>query len=393
MKILLLCEYYGRLGGSEHYLLSVAEELEKLGHRIAVACGVAMAGAPAGNGRSVYPLSEVMAPSGLSPEASKRVNSLLDSEDPEVIYAHNVPNSAVLEAFAARVPVVRYVHDHRLFCPAGDKVLRGKKKACDRPCGCDCLIQAYLGRCLPRNPFAAIPRIRAKLAEMAVSRGLPAAVAGGYMRECLIDNGFEAARITVLPYFCPAGEEPVEGDYLLFAGRIYWQKGLRVLLEAMHRIPGARLKVAGVGPDLESCRAYVRSAGLEPRVEFLGMLSPERMRSTYAACLALAVPSIWPEPFGIVGIEAMAAAKPVVAFDVGGVRDWLVDGENGYVVRSMDIQGLAARLEEILSCAGTRRRMGARGRDIWAARFTREKHMEGLMDLLGSAGAGNAHRC
>ena len=378
MKILLLCEYYCRLGGSEHYILSVSEELEKLGHRIAVVYGEEMGGAPSMTGRNVYKLLEIMGPGGLAPGTSGRIHHILDLEKPDVIYAHNVPNSSVLAAFASCAPIVRYVHDHRLFCPAGDKVLRGRNKACDHPCGVDCLIQAYVGRCLPRNPFVTGPLIRAKLAEMEVSRGIPIAVASGYMRDCLVYNGFDAGRITVLPYFCPGGEESAEGDYLLFAGRIYWQKGLRLLLEAMNLIPGARLKVAGVGPDLEPCKEYARAAGLEGKVEFLGLLSPADLRSAYASCLALAVPSIWPEPFGIIGIEAMAAAKPVVAFDVGGVREWLTDGENGYVVRPLDVRGFAACLGELVSSVRTRRSMRARGREIWAARFTIEHHMAGL---------------
>jgi glycosyltransferase involved in cell wall biosynthesis len=385
MKILLLCEYYCRLGGSEHYILNVSEELEKRGHRIAVVYGEEMGSAPSMTGRNVYKLPEITSRAGLVPGTSDRIRAILDSEKPEVIYAHNVPNSAVLAGFAAGAAIVRYVHDHRLFCPAGDKVLRGRNNTCSHPCGVDCLVQAYVGGCMPRNPFVTVPRIRAKLAEMEVSRGIPIAVASGYMRDCLVFNGFDAKRITLLPYFCPGGAESAEGDYLLFAGRIYWQKGLRSLLEAMKLLPGVRLKVAGVGPDLEPCRQYIRAAGLEGRVEFLGLLSPADLRSVYAACLALAVPSIWPEPFGIIGIEAMAAAKPVVAFDVGGVREWLADGENGHVVKPLDVIGFAARLRELVSSVGTRRSMGARGREIWAARFRIEHHMAGLRELLESA--------
>ena len=354
MKILMLCEYYCPLGGSEHYILSVSEELEKLGHRIAVVYGEDMGGAPLVTGRSVYRVPEIMSPGDFVTETSRRIDNILDSEKPDVIYAHNIPNYKVLAAFAACAPIVRYIHDHRLFCPAGDKVLRGRNQACEHPCGVDCLIQAYVGRCLPRNPWVAVPRIRAKLAEMGASRGIPVAVASGYMRDCLVCNGFDLESITVLPYFCPAGEEAKEGNYLLFAGRIYWQKGLRLLLEAMGLIPDVRLKVAGAGPDLEPCKEYTRAIGLADRVEFLGLLSPADLRKAYASCLALSVPSIWPEPFGIIGIEAMAAAKPVVAFDVGGVPEWLTDGENGYAVRPLDRRGLAARLVELVSSVRTR---------------------------------------
>jgi len=80
-----------------------------------------------------------------------------------------------------------------------------------------------------------------------------------------------------------------------------------------------------------------------------------------------------------------------VAFDVGGVREWLTDGENGYVVRPLDGRGFAACLGELVSSVRTRRSMGARGREIWAARFTMDKHMESLLGLLGSSRGKNAH--
>lgn len=392
MKILQICEYYCRLGGTEHYVLGVSDELERLGHRVAVVYGEDLARALSVAGRNVYRLPGIMGRGGLAPGALSQIRDICGSERPDVIYAHNVANPAVLAAFAGLAPLVRYVHDHRLFCPAGSKLLRAKNKGCGYPCGVNCLIQAYAGRCLPRNPFVTVRRIRAKLAEMEASRGIPLIVASGYVKECLVQNGFDPARITVLPYFCAPGTETAEGDFLLFAGRIIPHKGLSGLLKLMPRLPaGIRLKAAGEGPELEACRRLAEELGLSGRVDFLGLIEPEALGRLYSACLALAIPSIWDEPFGIVGIEAMAAGRPVAAFRSGGIPDWLEDGVNGFLVPAGDWDALGERLGRLAGDAALRWRLGAAGREIWAGRFTAERHMERLLGIFEAAGGKNAH--
>jgi glycosyltransferase involved in cell wall biosynthesis len=68
--------------------------------------------------------------------------------------------------------------------------------------------------------------------------------------------------------------------------------------------------------------------------------------------------SLWPEPFGMAGPEAMRYGLPVVAFDAGGIREWLTDGENGYLIPWKNVDLFAARLEQLLRDKELARRLG-----------------------------------
>jgi glycosyltransferase involved in cell wall biosynthesis len=79
------------------------------------------------------------------------------------------------------------------------------------------------------------------------------------------------------------------------------------------------------------------------------------------------------------GPEAMAYGKPVVAFDVGGVRDWLVHGVNGLLVPRGDTAGLATAITELLTSSELRAQLGAAARDYVTERFSRKLHMNRLV--------------
>jgi glycosyltransferase involved in cell wall biosynthesis len=204
------------------------------------------------------------------------------------------------------------------------------------------------------------------------------------MRNCLAANGFASESIEVLPYYCrsAAGAEP-EGKYVLFAGRVIRQKGIPELLAAAAHFPeGVGLLVAGEGEYSGEARALAERSGLGGRVRFLGRLSPEELGARYAGCLVVAVPSTWGEPFGIIGIEAMANGKPVVAFDVGGIGEWLKDGRNGFLVPRGDAMALAGKISLLCGDRQLRLRFGQEGRRMHEERFTKETHLKRLTDIL-----------
>jgi glycosyltransferase involved in cell wall biosynthesis len=116
---------------------------------------------------------------------------------------------------------------------------------------------------------------------------------------------------------------------VLFVGRLVPEKGTDRLLEIVSRFVGLTLTVAGDGPERPRLEGLARDLGIAGRVEFLGAVARDRIGALYRACRAVAVPSLWPEPFGIIGLEAMAAGRPVVAFRTGGIPEWLEDGVNG----------------------------------------------------------------
>jgi glycosyltransferase involved in cell wall biosynthesis len=154
-----------------------------------------------------------------------------------------------------------------------------------------------------------------------------------------------------------------EGDPVVgFIGRLVPQKGLTYLLAAAEvlqiRYPNIRFVIVGDGPLGKEMKAATVSFG-NNRCLFLGERSD--VPSLLALFDVLAVPSDW-EPFGIVNLEAMAAAKPVVAFDVDGIPEAIVHGKTGLLVPHRDSRALASAIAQLLDDAPLRRRMGAAGR-------------------------------
>jgi glycosyltransferase involved in cell wall biosynthesis len=173
------------------------------------------------------------------------------------------------------------------------------------------------------------------------------------------------------------------GDFLVGnVGRLAPQKGQRHLVAAMpmlfERVPTAHLVIAGSG-DLEPfLRDLALQAGVAERVHVLG---PRRdVPQLMHALDVFAMPSIW-EGFGIVLLEAMAAARPIVATRVATIPEVVADGETGVLVPPGDAPALAEALASLWAQPDLARRMGEAGRERLRRSFSLEK-MVGDTELL-----------
>lgn len=192
-------------------------------------------------------------------------------------------------------------------------------------------------------------------------------------------------RVEVVPFGIEARpwiriEARRDGPFL-FLGRLVGYKGLHVLLEAMRRVPQADLVIVGEGPLEEDLREEIRGADLARRVSMVGRLEMPDLVRLMERARALVLPSIdTSETFGLVQLEAMAAAVPVIATDLPtGVREVCVPGRTGTLVRPGDVDGLAAALREFEADAGLRERLGQGGRERFRKEYTRERMIDQLV--------------
>lgn len=184
-------------------------------------------------------------------------------------------------------------------------------------------------------------------------------------RARVVYNGIAAgAADHVVPFshLCP---------YVLAIGRHVPQKGFDVLLRALadlrDRGQPCDLILAGDGPEHPALRALADDLRLT-KVLFVGRVDHARAMSLFAGCTVFVLPSRH-EPFGIVNLEAMAHARPIVASRVGGVPEIVADDENGLLVPPGDSPALADALGRLLADEGLRQRLGHAGRER-AAGFT-----------------------
>lgn len=131
---------------------------------------------------------------------------------------------------------------------------------------------------------------------------------------------------------------------VLNVGRVVREKGAHVLVEAapraLSRVPEAKFVIAGMGPELDALRHRVRDLGLSHRVLLPGFLDDDTRDRLYVTADVAVFPSLY-EPFGIVALEAMAARTPVVASEVGGLREVVRHGETGITIYPGDPESCA----------------------------------------------------
>jgi glycogen(starch) synthase len=165
------------------------------------------------------------------------------------------------------------------------------------------------------------------------------------------------------------GNEPC----VLFVGSLIPRKGLPFLVEAAKKIVKeyreTKFIIVGEGPLRNQLLRKLEAANLSGNFSFLGNVKEDMLPAVYNCAEVFALPSIQ-EGQGIVLLEAQASAKPVVAFDVGGVNEALLNGKTGLLVKRGSTDRLADAIMKLLSDKALREKMGADGRRFVAENFT-----------------------
>ena len=162
-----------------------------------------------------------------------------------------------------------------------------------------------------------------------------------------------------------AAPRPRGGPAILCVARMYPRKRIGDLLEASallrRRIPGARVRVVGKGPEWAAVTRLHGTRGFRDTVALLGNVSRERLAEEYVSADIFCLPSVQ-ESFGIVFLEAMAAGLPVVACRAAAIPEVVEDGVTGLLVPPRDPGSLADALEVLATDPGRARAMGDAGR-------------------------------
>lgn len=187
------------------------------------------------------------------------------------------------------------------------------------------------------------------------------------------------------------GDDPV----VLCVSRVVRRKGqdtlVKILPELRRRVPGTRLVIVGDGSFMPKLRQLVDHTGVADAVVITGKVPEEDLPEHFAAADVFAMPcrerkgGLEVEAFGIVFIQSEAVGVPVVAGDIGGVPDSLIDGETGHLVDSSDPDSVLEGIVDLLTDDEKRRRMGQRGAEFVASGYTWDRRTEELRSILERA--------
>lgn len=386
MRILHLDDHFALQGGIGQYVVSLADLLAKHGHENVVAYR-----------DPTTPPTELVQSyllAGAPQDQIGALGALIEEQRPDVAMVHHLSRPELVRAVGEWLPTAAYVHGFPIVCPGLAKSFRRGDQVCEQAFGWRCFTTNYLRKCSSaRNPATMHRLIRHTRKLRDAYASLDHLVVGSdYMRELLIQNGFVSHRISVLaPHFVWADdllayEPPTDPNTVLFAGRLEIEKGLPYLLRALQLLPDSvRLIVAGDGTQRASYEDLAASLGVRKRVDFVGWLDEAEMATLYKRCSLLAFCSTWPEPFGKVGVEALSYGRPVVAFRVGGIPDWLIEGWTGSLVAACDVEGLAESIGGIVADRDLGAEMGRNGQRWVAEALAAEDHVERLMHVFMEA--------
>jgi glycosyltransferase involved in cell wall biosynthesis len=391
MRILVATAQRGIVGGAETYLLDLLPLLCARGHDVSL-----LYERQAEQGRTHVDARAPGLPSwSLQDDGVAEVLRHAAAWRPDVCFSHGLQSCAAEAGLLEHFPAVLFAHTYHGTCVSGTKRYAWPSpRPCHRTLGRGCLVAYFPHRCGGLNPRTLLRLYRVERQRQALLPRYRAVVVGSqHMWAEYHRHGVAAERLHLAPLFSagirrdpePPGPRPFSGR-VLFAGRLTDLKGGGLLVEALCRARTVlsrplTLVVAGEGPERAALEQACRQAALP--AEFHGWLDEARLQLQMRQADVLAVPSVWPEPFGHVGLEAGCLGLPAVAYAVGGIPDWLLASESGELAPGdpPTADGLADAFVRALADPDhlARLRLGA-----WhiAGRFTRERHADAVEAVL-----------
>jgi glycosyltransferase involved in cell wall biosynthesis len=220
-----------------------------------------------------------------------------------------------------------------------------------------------------------------------------------YIKTELVQRGINGEKIVAIYNLPPTFKnvetqtsEKTDSTVHLFApGFLASFKGFSVLIKAMKRVvdtnPNVNLTIAGDGPEKKALEKMTSQLQLDSYIRFTGKMPFANLSKLYSSCDIVIFPSIYPEPFGRVALEAMYFGKPVIASRVGGIPEVVENEETGLLVTPDNPEELAASIITLLRDKHLRELFGKKGKAVVQTKFDAEKiinqHLQIYQKVLG----------
>lgn len=294
------------------------------------------------------------------------------------------------------LPVIKTIHSADSVCPGRGKFWRNSGRICEVSFGLKCLYHIYKEKCANRHPKNIMDAFQDIYFEKEVGANNYAKIItfSSYVKNESVKLGVEEEKVIVNPCFTehvesiPALTFPDKNFNMLFVGRLNKAKGVTFMLAALKplilRYSHISLDIVGDGIDRDEVEKFIITHKMENRLKLHGWLSHDMVQERIRSSDLVLFPSIYPEAFGIVGLEAMMNAKPVVAFDVGGVSTWLTHGETGLMVKVKDIEAYRNAVESLLIEPKIYLRMAKKARELALSKFLPKYHINALIEIYQS---------
>lgn len=285
-----------------------------------------------------------------------------------------------------RVPTLRTMHGNQGSCPSGSRYLERTGMPCHRAYSVSgCTFGHLVDHCGSRRPNKFLGNFQNFHHERAQAAEITTLTVSAFIRDAMISSGCSPEQLEVLLSPAPDVDRPFTPPpkdgvpRIAFLGRLVPQKGIDWLLEAAAEVPILHVDVAGTGPpDVEDdLRALVDRLGIGHRVTFHGWLESDAVQELISESRAVAVPSTWHEPAGLVTLEAASQGRAVVASAVGGIPEY-ARPEFAVLAPPRDTEALALHLRRLATDYDRAVEMGRRGHALMQREFSMDRFLDRL---------------
>lgn len=352
MRIAFVNHSRRKVGGAEIYLDAVIPAFAHAGHEVAflyeddTASDRELVSVP--DGAPTWSVAE----HGRSGAVQK-----LASWRPDLYFTHGISEPDLESEILELGPSALYVHNYYGTCISGNKLTwsSGRPEVCERKFGPACLLHYFPSNCGGKNPLTMWSLYNLQSRRLGMMHRYSALITNSHhiTRE-MTAHGLQSQCVhypVVAQSQAKSSPPTLDQDLrLIFAGRMTSLKGGQFLLDALPQAAqqlGRKLHVtlAGDGPDRSDWETTTKKlASADISIEFCGWLPAAALQYQLSRSHLLVYPSVWPEPFGLSGLEAGCFGVPSVAFAVGGIPEWLHDGVNGHLALPANATSLAAAI-------------------------------------------------
>lgn len=399
MRIAIATFHRNLIGGVEKYLQVLLPALIGQGHEVALLHelplepGLERIDPPGG-----LPVAWCVRDLGLA-----EIKRLLSGWKPDVVFDQGLEHPSLEDALLELFPTVLFAHNYYGTCGTGSKCHSFPRiQPCERRFGPACAVLHYPRHCGALDPREAWQTFqRQSRRRSSLPRFRFVLVASSHMRDEYLRHGLSADRVHLVPL--PGDGEPTESaeprpqsspERVLMISRLTPVKGGHFLIPAISHAARIlqrplKLTIAGDGPERPRLEGLAKKS--DAAVEFTGWVDGQRRQELLRQTDLLAVPSLWPEPFGLVGLEAGHLGIPAVGYRVGGIPDWLIGGQTGELAPGdpPSVEGLTDAVARALGDQSHYRSLCC---EAWrrSRQFTLQAHLEKLQAMLGQAQKGFA---
>lgn len=394
LTILNISQNHFVRGGSDRYFFTMAEILQKHGHKVIPFTAAHPKNEPSEWDKYFPRAADFENPRPIdlfrfiySRDAAKSIQHLLKNADIDIAHFHiyygKLTASILGPLKDAGIPLIQTLHEYKITCPVYSHL--SNDEICE-----DCEGKHYW-RALPKRcNRGSLARTALSVVESYVSRHLGSVdkfdhfiSVSHFLRKKMIQSGVPEEKISTVHNFTDVNNFTPnydKGDYILYFGRVHRSKGILTLIEAAAPLKQVPLYIVGDGETMAEVKQFIEKNGCE-HIHLLGFKQGDELKKLIQKSICTVLPSEWYENCPMSVLESYAYGKPVIGADIGGIPELISDEEDGFLVPSAGTEALREKLLWIGEHKVEAAEMGRIGRMKMETEFNADIHYQKIINI------------